>query len=272
MKLFRNAFFSILRNIYPWLKNSPSKRPRGRPKKEIKEEDDDEDEDDLKNSTINAQIPFFEKIRGLKKKIGDRYWYTSHKMMLEYQIRFKNTFTVNMCPPDFTTEDFASFVFPKPIEELIVFPEKLSKIAPKSGTECDVCNERVSTPTALREHFIQFHTVHYLCPYEKCGYVFSKSNNDQNDLAKLARHIFYHDRKPLQYNYPHECLACGYKTPYTCYIADHLKHQGPFHDNKCPNCEDRFYSRASLLQHFKEFQHEGYTCGICQEVRTKINM
>ena len=237
-----------------------NRKSRGRPRKNLEE---------LAASSIKKEkVPYLQKIRGLMKKVGDRYWYTSHKLMLEYQVKYRDTFYINIPPSDFTEEDFNTFVFPKPLEDMEVVPRILSNEGPAPGTnKCNVCDEEVPNPTALKDHFVKAHSVHYVCPYDssKCNYAFQKTG-DQSDLYKLARHIYYHDHKPLQYLYPHECLACGYKTPFTCNIQSHLKTQGPYHDNRCPNCPERFYTRADLLHHMKVTNHEGYMCGLCEEV------
>ena len=45
-----------------------------------------------------------------------------------------------------------------------------------------------------------------------------------------------------------------------------MRNQGPYHDNQCPRCSDRLNSRAELLRHIRENNHDGYRCGFCTEV------
>ena len=226
-----------------------------KPKKEIL----DLDEDD--NSGFN-------KIRGLVKKIGaNHYYFASHKKMLEYKNMYKTKFAIQILPQaDFTMDEFNKFVFPNPIDELVVVPEKLSKTVPKSGaTKCGVCKTKLRSATALKEHNVKSHTVHYMCPYDKCGHAVQKLENELS-IFKFARHIFYHYNDHPQLQCPHICLACGYTTPYIANVREHIKIQGPYHNNKCPNCPEIFYTRSEILQHKKLANHEGYCCGLCSEV------
>ena len=49
-------------------------------------------------------------------------------------------------------------------------------------------------------------------------------------------------------------------------MENHLKREGPYHDNKCPNCPLRFNLRANLLYHRKTEKHFSLCCGKCPEV------
>ena len=86
-------------------------------------------------------------------------------------------------------------------------------------------------------------------------------------VFNFARHLYLHEHEHPLFKFPHECLACDFKTPYTVNAQLHIKRQGPFHNNKCPNCEERFFIRSAFIDHFKEYPlHEGYVCGICETV------
>ena len=86
-------------------------------------------------------------------------------------------------------------------------------------------------------------------------------------VFNFARHLYLHEHEHPLFKFPHECLACDFKTPYTVNAQLHIKRQGPFHNNKCPNCEERFFIRSAFIDHFKEYPlHEGYVCGICELV------
>ena len=60
-------------------------------------------------------------------------------------------------------------------------------------------------------------------------------------------------------------IACGYKTPYISMVQDHVNNHGPFHDNRCPRCPERFISRKDLLEHQTRNNHHGFRCGICEK-------
>ena len=89
-------------------------------KRTIKRENIDGEEimDVIEKSVFNR--------RGIRKKIKENLQFSNHKMMLEYQERFKNSFKIQIAPPDFTQADFEKFDFPKPIEQLEVIPPHLS--------------------------------------------------------------------------------------------------------------------------------------------------
>ena len=224
------------------------------------------------------------KIRGLKNKVkhkvgGDGgYQFTSHKLLLDYQTRFKDVFSIQVPPPDFTEEDFKNFKFPKPIEEFEVVPEKPAQqkdvVKGKGATECGVCDEKVPTATGLiKDHYVKVHTTHYRCTFDGCDYAIQKyESKNEEPLFKLARHLYYHERKPPQYKYPHECISCGYTTPYTEYVENHVKRKGPFHNNKCPKCDFRASGRAELTQHMETAGHQGEICGLCGDVFEDVKL
>ena len=119
----------------------------------------------------------------------------------------------------------------------------------------------------IKDHYVKVHTIHYRCTYDGCDYAIQKfESKNEEPLFKLARHLYYHERKPPQYKYPHECISCGYTTPYTEYVENHVKRKGPFHNNKCPKCEFRASLRSELIQHMETSEHQGEICGLCGDV------
>jgi DNA-directed RNA polymerase subunit RPC12/RpoP len=67
---------------------------------------------------------------------------------------------------------------------------------------------------------------------------------------------------------PHQCIACGFETPFVANAQNHLERQGQYHDNTCPKCPTRVPTRLKLIEHV-EIEHKGswgYRCGICTEV------
>ena len=109
---------------------------------------------------------------------------------------------------EFTEEDFEKFVFPKPLQELEVIPEKLATtIKPKHGSKhCEVCNEDFPNHQRLKEHFFVTHTIHYVCPVENCKHVVAKLDTHRRQF-ELARHIWGHDHEHPQLSMPHECIG-----------------------------------------------------------------
>ena len=244
--------------------------------KELVSEGLTDSEEETKNDS-NSLALHYSTIRGLRTKSDkfgtDHYKFMTHKNLLLLQKRLKNKFKIQIPPEDFTEEDFKEFTFQKPIEEYEVDPEHLAKfieVCPKPGTTiCGVCNQSgLNTSVAMEEHHIKIHSIHYKCPFEGCKYAIQKfyANGKPVSLYRFARHLYFHDHAFPQFSYPHECIACGMTTPFTCTVKYHLNHQGPYHDNQCPRCPNRFATRADLLQHVELEKHEGFRCGFCQEV------
>jgi len=211
-------------------------------------------------------------VRGLRcKNNADKkgYDYCSYKCLMEVKERTKDVFVINIPPPEFTEEDFVKFVFPKPIQELEVIPEKLATtIKPKHGSKhCEVCNEDFPNHQQLKMHFFVTHTIHYVCPVENCKHVVAKLDSHKRQF-ELARHIWGHDHEHPQLSMPHECIACGFTTPYVGSVQDHVENMGPVHDNRCPTpgCEARFSSYAEYQDHATQHGHLGFKCGWCDEV------
>ena len=189
---------------------------------------------------------------GIRKKIkkgSKEYQYCDYQSMLEYQERFKNVFKIEITGPDFTAEDYGNFVFQPPFEELET-PQTIVRLRPASDdvktTKCDVCKQKFESAEYLKQHFDTTHPTHYRCPFSNCGYEIQTSNNLEIVRFKMARHIHGHDHEHPQMSLPHECIACGYKTPYIGMVYGHITTKGPHHDNKCPKCEERFFSRIEL--------------------------
>ena len=210
----------------------------------------------------------FQGSRGLyareRKSEIEHYMFVRHEQMLEYTEKFRNTFTIQIVPQEFSEEDFEKFTFPKPVMDYLANPESLSTVSSKTNaSQCKnkECRQKFDSVEELKEHFIQKHRLEYVCPYEKC-----RNQVRIQTLFEFARHIYYHENKHPQFEYPHECLACGFETPFIKQVETHVKNEGPFHDNQCPNCPERFFSRSEFVEHTQLNQHNGFRCGLCSEV------
>ena len=216
----------------------------------------------------NKHVHKLDGVRGLYEKVTKleigHYKFIKHDIMLQHIKDYKNSFVIQIAPHEFSKDDFEKFVFPKPVEEYLAFPEKLLDLwdlKNKSKCKHKMCKQKFSSEDALKDHYIHTHNLEYVCPYEKCS---DKVRN--KSLFEFARHIYYHENKHPQLEYPHECIACGFKTPYMKDVQNHIKIEGPYHDNSCPKCPEKFNSRFDLLQHVKLRKHDGFPCGMCTEV------
>ena len=251
----------------PDYKPSPIKRGVGRPKKSSGDKIDDHSFEELIDKMVDKR-------RGLRKSVFGEPQYSSTEMMKEYKKRYSHVFLIQIAPPDFPKEQFFDFVFPKPLESMEIIANESSEGYVSlvnnihSGLElkCLVCLLDFENNTQLKDHYAESHTIYYKCPKDDCDFTIHKTE-DRLSEYKLARHIYYHNgQQHPQYSNLHECIACGYKTPYIGTVDSHCKTMGPYHINKCPRCDLKFKTRADLLDHVNQANHGGYVCGFCGEV------
>ena len=199
---------------------------------------------------------FFQRYRGLWNfGVGikqEHFSYVSFEKMLEYQMQYQNQFTINIPPEDFSVTNFVNFEYPKPIEELAVVPENQYKISSNGRFVCEPCKKTFNSTYLYKEHFAQMHSMHFHCPYERCDFGVLTAT-----LRQFAVHIHYHENNHRQLMHYHECIACGLQTPYMERVQNHLKTEGIYHDNQCPRCPERFYSRQDMVNHMTAMNHTG---------------
>ena len=153
---------------------------------------------------------FFQTIRGIHskkskrtKKDHDHYVFVGHDSLLSLQKKYKNTFTIGIPDIEFTEHQYAEFNFPKPIEEMLLYPEVLDNIASKAcASRCKACGEKFNTKTALREHYINSHTHQWRCPDQGCTY-----ENLKASMLEFARHLYYHNHEHPAMKHPHICIG-----------------------------------------------------------------
>ena len=206
---------------------------------------------------------FFE-VNGLrqKRKVEKGYVaYLSDNVLLQRKEEFKNHFVIQIPPPDFTKEDLNKCVFPKPLQEYILtdMTSKWIQYNPEVETKkCSACKLVIKDYDALIEHYIKCHELKFKCPecdMELMGHFY-----------KFAKHVYYHTEPLPQLNFPHQCIACEFSNAYMDRVETHIKSMGEFHNNKCPRCDERFFSRSEIVAHMRSEKHEGTVCGWCGEV------
>ena len=220
------------------------------------------------------EVHFFENIRGLfcKNRVSakDHHVFVSHKSLLEYKEKLKNLFAIQIPPPDFTKENYDNFKFSKPIEEYVVITDRFlnrMKVMDSGSVMCRTHKNGYSSIAALKDHLIRKHKIKFRCPYEKCGF-----KTQSALLTEFTRHMYYHENPHPGLMFSHSCLACEFTSPFLQNVKEHIKSQGPYHDNKCARCPERFESLEKRLQHEKEMKHEGFKCGLCPEVFDSHNL
>ena len=213
---------------------------------------------------IHKNEHIFLEVNGLryKKKVDNGYVsYLPHKVLLQRKEELKNQFVIQIPPPDFTREELNKCVFPKPLQEYIVTNMATKWTQCSTGAKaCAACALRIKDFDALIEHYIKCHELKFKCPHIECGMELV------GHFYKFAKHVLYHTEPLPQLSVPHQCIACDFSNAFMDKVDKHIKSMGEFHNNKCPRCDQRFFSRSDYLAHVTSKKHEGVVCGWCGKV------
>ena len=213
---------------------------------------------------IHKNEHVFSEIYGLrcKKKENDGYVsYMSHKILLQKKEELKNHFEIQIPPPDFTRDDLNKCVFEKPLQEYIVSDMATKWTECSNGLKkCSACSLRIKDLDALIKHYIKCHYLQFKCPHKGCDFKYV------GHFYKFAKHVLYHTEPLPQLSVPHQCIACDFSNAFMDKVDKHIKSMGEFHNNKCPRCDQRFFSRSDYLAHVTSKKHEGVVCGWCGKV------
>ena len=218
---------------------------------------------DYKLRTHVVEAHSFEVARGLraKSKKGE-VSFTSQKTLLEKKELYKDRFEIRIPPPEFTKEEYNNCNVPDLMEKCLLtdLPSKMKKDEVSGKLKCSNCLLPVKNFQQLQDHFTMHHRMKFKCPKEGCDF---NKRNPEVLLLDFIKHVYFHDNPYPAMNYPHQCLACKYNSPFMDRVEQHIKGNGPFHDNKCPKCEERYSTRQELVDHMKLNGHEGFRCGFC---------
>jgi hypothetical protein len=175
----------------------------------------------------------------------------SHKRIcLNFQQKHEGF--VNVCMPDPDNPEhlaLANYNLPAPLESYKAPPRKAvqvpgSKSRSKSNEfVCSQCPAKLASSYGLKTHEVIFHSFHYDCTFCPTSY-------SLQDEEKFKKHLFRHEHRK------HECIHCGYSTSLFNPLATHLKHEGPYHGNKCTQCDERFKSHQDFKVTKKVVQGE----------------
>ena len=145
-----------------------------------------------------------------RKPKKNHYTFVSYKKMVECQKKYENVFIIQIPPPDFTEEEFSKFEFPQHVYKHVyrqVEAEKISNVELEPGTNvCKECKKEFPDLKKLQLHFRKEHTIHYVCPYENCGFKVKKMESRSAKFG-FARHLYFHEHEHPQLSYPHECIG-----------------------------------------------------------------
>ena len=217
------------------------KKKKGRPRKVLLDDDDDSDED----YTIKPK-----KRKTIKSEADNEQ---------------ENELTLTAL----TSEQqvlFAEFVLAKPVEEYKHFPLEPKVFNSSEDTKnvhkplaCHLCPSRFTSDYGLQLHLIKFHSEHYSC--DSCYQIFAVT-----DVDKFKLHMFKHDQNMLVGT--STCVECGITFKRTNKYNEHIKLKGPFHDDQCAQCPDKFASFEEYQVHVQD-KHDNimkFKCGFCKEV------
>ena len=159
---------------------------------------------------------------------------------------------------------YESYELPKPLQDFKV-PAFESKTKLYINAEvdfnkpfaCQICGSRFASNQNLQSHVIKLHSEHYNCCF--CKKVFAL---DKVEDFKL--HMFKHDNKMLS---KCACIQCGIFFQQSYKFHEHIRRKGPYHDNQCTQCSDKFSTHEDYRSHVesKHFGEWVYKCGFCSK-------
>ena len=215
-----------------------------------------------------VDIHSFDVIRGLSIGGGNKkdVQYMRHEKLLEKKEALKNQFDIQIPPPEFTKEEFDTCDVQEIISNCLLTDLSTKVKHDKKGDNfiCLSCKYQFKSFNEFKEHYIKYHRIKLKCPKENCRH--NKEMREMPLVDFVKQHHYFHDHPLPQLNYPHHCLDCEYDTPYIMSVYSHIESNGPFHDNKCPRCDQRFLTRQEKMDHIKLMKHEGWRCGFCSLV------
>ena len=213
-----------------------------------------------------VDVHSFDVVRGLSiGGKGKSVQFMSHELLLEKKEALKNQFDIQIPPPEFTKEEFDSCNIEEIISNCLLtdLSTKVKQIGKRSDNfVCLSCKYQFKSINQHKEHYIKYHRMKFKCPKENCNH----NKNQDISLVDFVKHYYFHFHDLPQFNYLHQCLDCNYDTPFVSNVYKHVQSNGPFHDNKCPRCDQRFLTRQEKMDHIKLMKHEGWRCGFCSLV------
>lgn len=159
---------------------------------------------------------------------------------------------------------FESYQLPKLIEEYKEPPAEVINTPMEEKDyhdfplACHICPARFKLGHGLEGHLVKHHSEHYTC--DNCHKAFALT-----DVEKFKLHMFKHTQHNLG-NFP-TCVQCGASFQRPNGLMEHQKSKGPFHDDLCAQCPEKFTTYDEYRIHVVE-KHEGkwkWKCGFCRE-------
>ena len=186
----------------------------------------------------------------------------------EVQEKYKDYLRVTI--PNLGEPEDVKFTNYKPLQPLDEFwkpPRAPSRKKKKpAGYEdyplnCKLCSKRFTSDILKAFHIKVYHNSHYQCPY--CPNAFY-----QDEAFKFKKHLYKHEHV-TKTAIPHECIQCG-KTDFCLQrLQKHIDNfRGPFHNNQCTQCHERFSSHEEYRSHVDK-AHYGiwkFRCDDCEKV------
>ena len=149
----------------------------------------------------------------------------------------------------------SDFELPKPIEH---YRKSAAKPLAKRNTGKDLKCEGCKTKFSNRDKF-DFHNFKYHEDYLKCPYCHKRV--PVNDEASFTLHVYNHWKSA------DICVQCGKVFSKSGEYNRHLKVAGPYHDEQCAQCPEKFKTHQDYRAHVKYEHLEGWfhKCGFCKQ-------
>ena len=138
---------------------------------------------------------------------------------------------------------------------------------PRKTHQCGKCKKKFLKDYQLKHHIIMDHNEHYLCEFCDAAFYI-------HEAKEFKQHLFLHSCGKMKSKQSKVaripiiiCVQCGKKTS-GAGLKQHLKTQGPLHNDECAQCSRKINSFEEYQDHVKD-QHYGiwkYKCGHCGEM------
>ncbi len=257
-------------------KKKAAKRKVGRPRKKRSKSSEDEDDDTWtpagKNTPKDDDDEYFEDENGSspskKKPKVTKVRKTMVENFRQAAKDFQDIVKIQMPNEDGTMDKKKLEVYalaqpqdyyikpPRPLQNT----ELMDELNRDKPVGCDKCQRRFVNEKHLDDHDLKFHANHFDCPY--CIRAFRLEN-----FEGFRKHMFRHEHV-IQVTDPHECIQCGYSAHRLDLIRKHVRGGGPFHNNQCTQCQEKFECYADYKCHVEK-EHLGvwkFKCGLCEKL------
>ena len=234
-------------------------------------EDQDSEDEPLKPK---KRKKIDQKSKVLRSSKSQAQLLAKYQNYVQIQEKYKNHLKITVPTLSNSSKTHVRFSDYQPLQPLETFwkpcrPPSRKKKEPKGYEKypfaCKSCPKKFTNDNLLSFHIKVYHNPHFQCPY--CPNAFH-----QEEANKFKKHLFNHEHV-TETDLPHECIQCGKQDFCLQRLQKHIdEFRGPFHNNQCTQCSEKFENHANYKDHVKKC-HQGvwkYRCDECELIFDSI--